>query len=39
MRHTRAAMLQALEQDYVRTARAKGWAKARSSTSTRCEMH
>ncbi len=28
MRHTRAAMLQALNQDYVRTARAKGLAEA-----------
>ncbi|QCI64220.1 ABC transporter permease [Phreatobacter stygius] len=29
MRHTRAAMLQALESDYVRTARAKGLAEER----------
>src|SRR5436853_5628003 len=29
MRHTRAAMLTALDQDYVRTARAKGLAESR----------
>src|SRR6202042_1770414 len=29
MRHTRSAMLSTLDQDYVRTARAKGLSKAR----------
>jgi peptide/nickel transport system permease protein len=36
MRHTRSAMLQVLNADYVRTARAKGLDERLSSSSTRC---
>ena len=36
MRQTRAAMLDSLSADYVRTARAKGLARAPSSAPTRC---
>lgn len=39
MRHTRSAMLQVLESDYVRTARAKDCPNARSSSSTPCATH
>ena len=36
MRQTRSSMIDALGTDYVRTARAKGLGRARSSAGTRC---
>ncbi len=35
-RLSRASMLEVLGSDYIRTARAKGWPRMSSSTSTRC---
>ena len=37
-RLARASMLEVLDADYIRTARAKGWAKFGSSANTRCAM-
>ena len=36
-RYMRSSMLEVLQQDYVRTAKAKGLQTSRSSTSTRCK--
>jgi len=36
VRATRSAVLEILREDYVRTARAKGWRRSASSAGTRC---